>query len=64
MSCIEFDSNNKYSTELKQKGMALISTDGGIENLRHIKSAFVGNDAQKEKNIARRIREKYIKKFP
>lgn len=62
LSCIEFDSNNKYSTELKQKGMALISTDGGIENLRHIKSAFVGNDAQK-KNIARRIREKY-KNFP
>lgn len=62
LPCVDFTVNNQYAIELEQKGMALISTDGGLQDLRHIKSAFVGNDTQK-KNIARRIREKY-KDFP
>ncbi len=62
LPCVDFTVKNQYAIELKQKGMALITTDGGLQDLRHIKSAFVGNDTQK-KNIARRIREKY-KDFP
>ncbi len=62
LPCVDFTVKNQYAIELKQKGMALITTNGGLQDLRHIKSAFVGNDTQK-KNIARRIREKY-KDFP